>query len=302
MIDRRTWMLGAGAAAVGTLLPLAHGIAKTPSWPIGVQLWSVQAELQRDFEGTLGKLRAIGFQKVEAASWLGRDPAAFGKAIRAAGLNGDSAHIDLPSLAKDMAGAIGAARDAGCRYLIVASPLPPTPLKPGPQWLTDLVKIMTPDAWRTSAALIDKASRLAQRAGITLGYHNHIAEFTGTGDDQGMAILLANTDATLVKLELDVAWAIAAGQDVAALIRMHGKRIVRLHLKDLKTKAVPGQVSSTFDQVAVGQGTIDWASIIAATRGTAVAGAYLEVDPPHQRPALDILRESLTYLTKLRAN
>jgi sugar phosphate isomerase/epimerase len=302
VIDRRTWLLGAGASAACAMLPLTRAVARGANWPIGVQLWSVQSELQRDLEGTLAKLRAIGFQKVETAGWLGRDPVSFGKAVRTAGLDCDSAHIDLPSLARDMAGAVSAARDAGCRYLMVASPQPPAPLKPGPSWLTDLVTVMTPEAWHTSAALIDKASRLAQQAGITLGYHNHIAEFAGTGDDQGMAILLSKTDPKLVKLELDVAWAIAAGQDAAALIKTHGKRVVRLHLKDLKAKAILGQVSSNFDQVAIGQGTIYWAAIIAATRGMAIAGAYLEVDPPHQRPALDILRESLTYLTKLRTS
>ena len=44
--------------------------ATTPR--IGVQLWSVKDEIKQDFEGTLTKIAALGFQGVEFAGEFGR--------------------------------------------------------------------------------------------------------------------------------------------------------------------------------------------------------------------------------------
>jgi sugar phosphate isomerase/epimerase len=41
--------------------------AAQPAPHIGVQLWSVKDDLKQDFEGTLAKLAAMGFQGVEFA-------------------------------------------------------------------------------------------------------------------------------------------------------------------------------------------------------------------------------------------
>ena len=38
---------------------------------IGVQLWSVKDEIKQDFEGTMGKLAALGFDGVEFAGEFG---------------------------------------------------------------------------------------------------------------------------------------------------------------------------------------------------------------------------------------
>jgi hypothetical protein len=48
--------------ARGTQAPARQGIG-----PIGLQLYTVRAELQNDFDGTLAKVAAIGYQEVEFA-------------------------------------------------------------------------------------------------------------------------------------------------------------------------------------------------------------------------------------------
>src|SRR5881409_2094354 len=56
---------GVGARAV----PAATRLTR-----VGVQLYTVRDLLQRDFEGTLARLAAIGFREVEFAGYHGRSP------------------------------------------------------------------------------------------------------------------------------------------------------------------------------------------------------------------------------------
>ena len=86
MLDRRMF-LGAAGAAVGTaLLPISAG-AMPLGLPPGLQLWTVKEDLAKDFAGTLKSLKAIGYDRVEAAGWVGLSPADFRKGVAAAGLD-----------------------------------------------------------------------------------------------------------------------------------------------------------------------------------------------------------------------
>src|SRR5690349_7286195 len=70
----RVTAAAAGAAAVGTSAVwsrLAHAAAHRP---IGLQLFTVMANLEQDFEGTLKAVAQIGYKEVETIGAFGRDP------------------------------------------------------------------------------------------------------------------------------------------------------------------------------------------------------------------------------------
>lgn len=296
MHTSRRAILG-GLAAVGASGAIARRAALY-RWDAGVQLWSVMPELTADFGGTLRRLAALGFRRVEAAGWMGRSPAAFRRALADAGLRCDSAHIAMPDLAGDMAGAIAAARDAGCEYFVCSSPQPPVPLDPKLDWMNGLARAMTPDAWHRNAALLNEAAVKAKAAGLGLAYHNHAAEFIEVDGTRGFDVILRETDPALVRFELDVAWAAAGGDDPVRLIRRLGARIARLHLKDLAHMPAAG-AARDYATLPVGQGVLPWRKILAAANSAGVRGAYLEIEPPHLRSAFDQLGEGLTYLRRL---
>jgi sugar phosphate isomerase/epimerase len=68
--------------------------------------------------------------------------------------------------------------------------------------------------------------------GMTLLYHNHFHEFQRFGDKMVYDLLMENTDASLVKLELDTYWACRGGQDPVALFKKYGQRMRLIHQKD----------------------------------------------------------------------
>ncbi|MET0339242.1 MAG: sugar phosphate isomerase/epimerase [Caulobacter sp.] len=284
----RRALLATGLAAVAT-----PALAARSPWPLGVQLWSVHAELAADFEPTLRKLAQIGYARVETAGLHGRTAQAFRKALDDAGLTCDSAHVSMPDLRDDPDAAIAVARDLGAKYLVCGSPAPLRPLQKGLDWNIALARAMSLDDWKHNAELLNRFGAMAAKAGLRMGYHNHLAEAGLYEGFRAYDVLLERTQPDLVCMELDVAWAAAGGLDPAALIKAHGARIELLHLKDLTAKPDPGRVITTTE---VGRGAIDWTAVIAAASAAGVRAAFVEQEPPYARPVLESLRISRDFL------
>src|SRR3546814_4613002 len=59
-----------------------------------------------------------------------------------------------------------------------------------------------------------------KKAGLGFAYHNHDFEFTmKPGGTSLFDTLIADADPALVQIELDLFWAVAAGEDPKAIIR-----------------------------------------------------------------------------------
>jgi sugar phosphate isomerase/epimerase len=103
-----------------------------------------------------------------------------------------------------------------------------------------------------------------------------------------------------VKLELDVAWAVAGGVDPIALLKKHADRIRLLHIKGLKARPAPGTYGNDFASGVIGTGdVIDWPPIFAAARKAGVVHAFVEQEPPHIRPIMKSLAACRDYLQSL---
>ena len=87
LLDRRRFLRSLGALGAAAVSGCAAGaVSGRRLQRIGVQLYTVRAELQRDFEGTLARLAEIGYRLVEFAGYFGRTPAQVRVAVSDAGL------------------------------------------------------------------------------------------------------------------------------------------------------------------------------------------------------------------------
>jgi hypothetical protein len=57
-----------GMMAAGLYEPLSQAATVNKLGPIGVQLYTLRDDLQQDFEGTLVKVAALGYQEIELVS------------------------------------------------------------------------------------------------------------------------------------------------------------------------------------------------------------------------------------------
>src|SRR2546428_9435711 len=100
MMERRDFVRTLGAAALGQVLQ-----PRTPSpYPraplrkldrIGLQLYTVRHQMEKDFEGTIARVAAIGYREVEFAGYFGRTPRDVRALMDHHGLLAPSSHVSL---------------------------------------------------------------------------------------------------------------------------------------------------------------------------------------------------------------
>lgn len=253
-------------------------MAVSPAQPylpsLGLQLYTVRAELERDIPGTLRAIKSAGYAQVELLRVL--DAPKLVPAARALGLGLTSAFIDWNALAAPDAGAadnlaqsLATARELGLRYLVFGY------VAKGHR--------ETVAQMRRHAAAANAFGRRCRDAGIQLCYHHHAFEFAPLDDGRttGWEILLHELDPALVPFEFDVFWAAIAGFDPIRLLHELRGRVAQVHLKDLRagTPVIHDEGAVPPDAFKeLGAGRLDLRGILAACAATGVAQCHVEQD------------------------
>ncbi len=224
--------------------PLAQAASTPPR--IGVQLWSVKDDLEQDFDGTLARLAAMGFQGVEFAGEFGRfakDPAGLRTLLDKLGLQCAGAHLDFAALSNErFEQTTSFYRTLGCRNLVVA--------------------------WDKRGASLDGAAAIAhdmavlapklKPLGMRIGYHNHAQEMTGPEGRTPWDTIAGGTPREAV-LQQDIGWTVFAGKDPVVLVDRYPGRTLTSHFKAKLPEGVPGKP-------IIGQDRTDWPAVYAAAR------------------------------------
>lgn len=285
----RTAALAATACAV---TPLARALEADNVYrrTIGLQLYTLRNELQKDTPGTIKAVAAAGYKQGEMFGFPNCDPVI--QACRDSGLAMHSSHFEWDSVVNpkddtysDFQRIVEKAQKIGLSHLVIP-------------YLADKNR-QSLDDYRKVAGHANKAAVLAKKAGLQLAYHNHAFEFQPRdGGKTGFDILMAEFGADM-KFELDVFWVQVGGVDPVALLKKLSGRVSQVHLKDLK----PGMKLPEFGSVPadafqeLGDGVIPMEPILAASKAAGVKHCHVEQD---QSPdALASIRQSIAYLRRL---
>ncbi|MDP1890200.1 MAG: sugar phosphate isomerase/epimerase [Gemmatimonadaceae bacterium] len=244
---------------------------------IGLQLYTVRSLMNQDMPGTMAAVAAAGYREVEFAGYFRRTPSEVRQLLNANGLTSPSTHLGLADVGERFGATADAAQAIGIRYLTVAS--------------LDMRTIKSADDWKRTADAFNDAGRRAKAAGLRFAYHNHAVEFTPVDGVVPMDLLVGGTDPSLVAFELDLFWAIKAGQDPRAYFAKHPGRFEMVHVKDA-TAAPAGEMTD------VGSGVIDWKGIFAAHTSAGIRHYFVEHDGPAD--PMQSIRRSADYLKTLR--
>jgi sugar phosphate isomerase/epimerase len=256
---------------------------------ISIQLYTLRDQLAIDLDGTLAALREIGYRRVEHAGFVGRGAAEFRAALDAAGLRATSGHAGIPQPfdAATWEAALADAAIIGNRYIVH-----PFFGVENNQPIRDAAR------YEALARDLNRAGRLARRAGLRFGYHNHQNEFFRMANDgrTGFEILATQTDPDLVHLQVDLFWAWRGAADPVDIIRRYPGRVRQVHVKDLNP-------AGSFEDP--GRGLIDFGRIFRLARTAGLAEYIVERDDAGtgSRPpaaALDTARVGYAYLASLR--
>ncbi len=235
---------------------------------VALQLYTVRDETAKNFTETVRRVAELGYKGVEFAGYGGLSASAMKALLSNTGLRAVSTHVGLQALEQNLRQEIAYCQEIGCAFLVLP-------------WLAPEQR--TIERFRQLAPQLNEFGRQCQEAGITFCYHNHDFEFVQHNGETFMDILLAQTDATLVKLECDMYWAAYAGVDPATFLRQHSGRIPLVHLKDMTAER-------TFTEV--GDGILNIASLVEVARANGTQEFIVENDAPTM-PSLESARRSL---------
>ncbi|PYT94209.1 MAG: xylose isomerase [Acidobacteria bacterium] len=251
ILSRRTFL------AFSATLPWALRSPALSSIPVGLELYSVRKELQRDPQATVRAVAKMGYQCVEFYApyfqWSEDETKQMRKLLDDLGIRCFSTHNDSSSMnAENLARARDKNLILGCKYMVMASS------KPGPGL----------DGWKAVADALNSADEQLEKSGLHAGYHNHELEFTPIENQRPIEVLAKNTKPSIM-LQLDIGTCLKAGSDPVAWIRANPGRIRSLHLKEWSPDAAKGY------SVLFGEGIADWKAIFAAAESVGGAEYYL---------------------------
>lgn len=298
MTTRRQFL---AASSIGVLAnPFLSVTAQgtTFSKPLGLQLFAVREELARDFHGTLKRVAHIGFREIEFAGYLNKTAEDIRGVTDSLNLSCISAHhsgVDLETRENEI---LEFAAKLKLKYIVCSTPKSLNTESSRLSW-NDYMHSFTLDDWKANAELFNRFGEKAKTHGIEFAYHNYCVEFRRIGGVVAYDELLHLTDPDLVKIQLDVGWAAAAGASPLDIIRKYQRRIVSLHLKDLQSRPDPGAPEST-PNVPLGRGILDWPSLLRAAEKSGIEHYLLEQEPPYVEPIFDSLASSVQYLDGLK--
>jgi sugar phosphate isomerase/epimerase len=284
MTTRRNF-LGLSAAA----LAMPSAVFAKNSVPLGLQLYTVRADLAKDFEGTIKTLRGYGIRHVQAnLTQSGKSSRDQKKLYDREGISWKSIHAGGDALKGGLDATIAEAKSVGITNITCSFPLFPA----------DRATIMAGPSvadWQANVDAFNKIGETCRRAGLTFAYHNHNLEFRKIGDMVPYDMLLQQTDPEVVQFEMDIGWVVAGGADPVAYLKKYPNRYHSLHIKDLKDQGIPN-TSMKMISAIIGKGIVKWDQVLAAAKDTRVERAFLEIEEPYDPSPLEMVRQSYDYL------
>ncbi|TWR31392.1 sugar phosphate isomerase/epimerase [Mucilaginibacter pallidiroseus] len=288
-LNRRNFIKGTGAAVLsGVALSgqAANVFNNFAPHPIGVQLFTFFNVIDADVKGTLSKIATDGFTELESAfskkgGYYGMKPKEFKAMANDLGLKWKSHHVlgapfKMPKGAKmpldadgkpmvlpvmrnltsDMQQLVDEAAEGGVKYLVCAN-----------------IPTGTLEEVKAAIPVLNKTGEACKKAGLQFAYHNHDMEFKPVEDGSvPYDMFLKETDAKMVKMELDLAWTMKAGKNPVDLFKAHPGRFPLWHLKDLD--------ASRENIMPVGSGTLDFKPVFAAAKIAGMDSFFVEHDMP----------------------
>jgi sugar phosphate isomerase/epimerase len=267
-LSRRSFVAAAAAAAV----------AKGKRVPVGLELYSVRDEMEKDLLGTVRQVGKMGYEGVEFYSpyfdWTPEYAKDVRKVLDESKLKCWSTHNGAKSFdPANIQKAIDLNGILGSKFVVMAS----------------AGKVEGLDGWKKVADILTEGQATLKKAGMKAGFHNHQTEFKPIGGKRPMEVLAANTPKD-VMLQLDVGTCIEVGSDPVAWINEHPGRINSLHCKEWsKEKGY---------RVLFGDGVAPWKEIFAAAEKTGVQFYYVEQEG-YDLPAFETAQKCLANFKRL---
>jgi sugar phosphate isomerase/epimerase len=245
------------------------------SLPIGLQLWSIKEEMEKDFKGTLKRVAEIGYEGVEFAGYGGLSSLELRELLSELGLKACGSHVSLAELTENIDEVIEYSLKIGNKYIICP-----------------YAEFNSKEDVLELAAKLNVIGEKCRAKGLICGYHNHAHEFNEFDGEYVLDIIYKETDAELVKAELDTYWVEYAGVNVVDYIKRHSGRFELIHLKDMQ---IIGEIKQSTE---IGNGLMNFPSVISEAEKQGAKWLIVEQEY-FTRPLLESVEVSYNNLKRI---
>jgi sugar phosphate isomerase/epimerase len=279
MQSRKKFIYNISVLAAGSvLLPSFKNKEYKKIKNVGVQLYSFRKQMDADAMGTLKQIASLGFKQIESAKsnkghYYGLTAREMKQACKDLGMTLSSGHVHIDDKWKQT---MDEAAESGQQYLICSS-MP--------------ANGQTVDNYKKTAELFNKAGEDCKKLGIKFGYHNHEYEFESNNGQILYDVLLDNTEADLVHMEMDLGWVIVGGKNPLDYFNKYPGRFPLWHLKDMDIVKK--------HSVEFGKGALDIMAMLKNRKQSGLDIMFIEQEE-YASTAIESMRDNMEYLKKIK--
>jgi sugar phosphate isomerase/epimerase len=296
--SRRKFIKAGTTSLVGAaVLPLAFYSTARKSGILGLQLYSVRADMLKDPLGSLKKLAEMGYVYVEHANYIDRKfygyPAEeFKKILDDLGLKMISGHTVMrrdhwdesrQDFSDSWKMTVADAATLNQKYVISPS--------------MDNTMRQTYDGLRHYMEIFNKCGELCNKYGMKFGYHNHDFEFSEKlNNEKVFDIIMKNIDPALVVVQLDMGNLYNGGAVALDVVNQYPGRFENIHVKD-EIKA--GNGDEKYESCILGEGIVRARHVVdLATKKGGTVCYIIEQESYQGKKPMECVKKDLEIMKK----
>lgn len=288
-MNRRNFLLHTGALVSASAISSIGFSVPSSKYKMGLQLFTIRGPMAKDPVGTLKQVAALGYRDLETYGYdsdqnkyYGYKASDFKKILEDNQLTTTSGHYNLfqyldkpvDDLRKYVDQCIVGAKETGQPYITWP-------------WLDENSR--TIDKFKLLAERLNLIGEQVNKAGLGFAYHNHNFEFIDHNGQNGYDIIMNETDPALVKLQIDLYWAMHSSKlSPHELFLKQPGRFVMWHVKDMDKK--------TRDYTELGNGSIDYKVILPDAKLAGLQYYYLEQGGNFAKDPMQSIADSAAFM------
>ncbi len=279
------------ATIAGMLVMLLCSVAAAPEAAqphkinVGLQLYSLRAQLAKDVPGTLDLVQKMGITDVEAAGFYNLSASQFRQELDKHGLHASGAHFQWDQFNKSVDQVIQDCKTLGVEYVTMP-------------WIPHEGDFTIENAHMAAQKFNEWGAKCAA-AGIKFTYHPHGYEFRPYQSGTLFDVMVKETKPENANYELDIFWAYDGGAHPAELMKKYPNRFVLMHLKDMKKSVrIPNYTGheDVESDVALGMGQLPLPQIVKDAEQIGIKHYYIEDESSR---SVQQIPQSIQYIRSL---
>lgn len=252
--------------------------------PIGIQLYSVRHDLEKDLRGTLKAVAEMGYAGVEFFGFPNQTAAELRALLDEFSVACAGWHVPFELVQDDkIEETIAFHKELGNKYIIVPG-IPENLRQSRADWLklTDFFN--------------ELGDKLAPH-GMVTGYHNHSVEFEELDGEFPWDTFFQNTHKSVV-MQLDLGNAMAGGAEVIPILEKYTGRATTIHMKPYSWTAGKDDHHAGYQPI-IGEDEVPWREVFRLAEAGGTEWYIVEYESDAY-PPLEAVRRCLDALNGLK--